>query len=90
VDELVKNNLGLEVLTDSGWSKFDGVLLKGQLQTALLQLERDSVILTLNHGVYSANLKKIEAGKLKPGQQIHTRTGLQRVVSITLQDSALV
>jgi len=40
--------------------------------------------------VYSANLKKIEAGKLKPGQQIHTRTGLQRVVSITLQDSALV
>ncbi len=80
----------MEVLTDSGWSKFDGVLLKGQLQTALLRLERDSIILTLNHGVYTTNLKKIEAGKLKPGQRVHTRTGLQRVVSITLQDSALV
>jgi hypothetical protein len=90
VDELVKNKLGLEVLTDTGWSKFDGVLRKGQLQTALLQLERDSVVLTLNHAVYTANFKKVEAGKLKPGQQICTHTGLQQVVSITLKDNALV
>ena len=90
MDELVKNKLGLEVLTDTGWSKFDGVLRKGQLQTALLQLERDSVVLTPNHEVYTANFKKVEAGKLKPGQQICTHTGLQQVVSITLKDNALV
>ena len=29
VEELIKNKLGLEVLTDTGWSKFDGILVKG-------------------------------------------------------------
>jgi hypothetical protein len=86
VDELVKNKLELEVLTDSGWGKFDGVLLKGHLQTALLQLDRDSIILTLNHEVFTSNLKKVQACKLKPGHRLYTRTGLQRVVSIKLKD----
>lgn len=86
MDELVKNKLELEVLTDSGWSKFDGVVLKGESVTALLQLEIDSVILTLDHGVYISNNTKIEARHLKLGQKVKTTRGLQRVVSITLQE----
>jgi hypothetical protein len=86
VDELVKNKLELEVLTDSGWSKFDGVVLKGESVTALLQLEIDSVILTLSHGIYISDKTKIEARHLKPGQKVKTTRGLQRVVSITLQE----
>lgn len=86
MDELVKNKLELEVLTDSGWSKFDGVVLKGKSVTALLQLEIDSVILTLSHGIYISDKTKIEARHLKPGQKVKTTRGLQRVVSITLQE----
>ncbi len=90
MDELVKNKLELEVLTDSGWSKFDGVVLKGESVTALLQLEIDSVILTLDHGVYISNNTKIEARHLKLGQKVKTTRGLQRVVSITLQEPTKV
>ncbi len=86
MDELVKNKLELEVLTDTGWSKFDGVVLKGESVTALLQLEIDSVILTLSHGIYISDKTKIEARHLKPGQKVKTTRGLQGVVSITLQE----
>lgn len=87
VDELVKNNLGLEVLTDSGWSKFDGVVIKGKSLTALLQLEVDRLSLTLDHCLYLHDHTKIAARQLKPGQKIKTRSGLQRVVSISVNST---
>ena len=31
--ELLKNKLGLEVLTDTGWQKFDGLANKGAMHT---------------------------------------------------------
>jgi hypothetical protein len=82
VDELLKNKLGLEVLTDTGWNKFDGLLIKGIKDTVTLTLENSSIDLTYDHGVYLENLTKVEAGSLQPGQKIKTKSGLQKVMFV--------
>jgi hypothetical protein len=84
VEELVKNNLGYQILTDSGWESFDGLLLKGKKQTLVLQLERTKLLLTPDHGIFLASKTKTEARTLKPGQYVYTRLGLQKVVSVGL------
>ena len=82
MDELLKNKLGLEVLTDTGWNKFDGLLIKGIKDTITLMLENSSIDLTYDHGVYLENLTKVEAGSLQPGQKIKTKSGLQKVMFV--------
>jgi hypothetical protein len=84
VDVLIKNSAGVEILTDTGWSKFDGLIDKGEKSIALLQLESTSIKATLNHDVYTNNLIKKSVGQLKPGNKIYTRKGLQSVVSVRL------
>jgi hypothetical protein len=84
VADLLKNNLGLQVLTDTGWSEFEGLLNKGKKQTAILRLTNTSVRATLDHKVYTNKLDMIPLGQLQVGTQIHTSSGLQKVVSITL------
>ena len=82
--DLLKNNLGLQVLTDTGWSDFDGLLDKGSKQTALLQLTNTSVRATLDHMIYTDNLDTLSLSQLRVGTKIYTSSGLQKVVSITL------
>lgn len=84
MDVLIKNNIGFEILTDTGWSKFDGLIDKGEKSIALLQLESTSIKATLNHDVYTNKLIKKSVGQLKPGNKIYTTTGLQSVVSVRL------
>ena len=84
MDVLIKNSAGIEILTDTGWSKFDGLIDKGEKSIALLQLESTSIKATLNHDVYTNNLIKKSVGQLKPGNKIYTRKGLQSVVSVRL------
>lgn len=84
MDALIKNSAGLEILTDTGWSKFDGLIDKGEKSIALLQLESTSIKATLNHDVYTNNLIKKSVGQLKPGNKIYTRHGVQSVVSVRL------
>jgi hypothetical protein len=79
---LIKNNLGLEILTDTGWSTFAGVVEKGVATTLLLQLERVSVVLTPDHRLFSITGEEIIAKSLRPGMALSTKTGAQRVVSI--------
>jgi hypothetical protein len=83
-DELLKNNLGLEILTDSGWSKFDGLLTKGVKRTAVVRTQSHSITCTLDHNFFDKEFNSIEAKKLRPGYKIQTDTGLEKVVSITL------
>jgi hypothetical protein len=84
VADLLKNNLGLQVLTDTGWSDFDGLLDKGSKKTALLQLTNTSVRATLDHMIYTDNLDTLPLSQLRVGTKIYTSSGLQKVVSITL------
>lgn len=87
VDVLVKNDKGYQILTDSGWESFDGLIDKGKKQTLLLQLECTSIVLTPDHGVFVNSKSKVEARTLKPRQLIFTDSGKQRVVSISLQQT---
>jgi hypothetical protein len=84
VEELIKNKLGLQVLTDTGWSDFDGVLNKGQRQVALVQLEQASIRATLDHKIFTDNFVALMVKQLKPGVKIHTTLGIQKVVSVTI------
>jgi hypothetical protein len=81
--EYVKNKLGLEILTDSGWQKFDGIVNKGQRNTVTVKLEKDSVSVTPDHMIYDSENRPTPAYKLTPGEIVMTATGPQKVVSVT-------
>ena len=82
--DLVENKLGLEVLTDTGWSKFEGVLNKGRRQIAEIQLTNTTIKATLDHDIFTSLLSKLTVKKLRPGMKIYTNTGIQRVVRVNL------
>ena len=84
MDDFLKNNLKLQVLTDTGWSNFDGLIDKGRKKTLTLRLERVEIVLTPDHGIFLNNKTKVEAQTLKPGQSVITTYGLQKVVYIGL------
>lgn len=86
MEELVKNNLDYQILTDSGWESFDGLLVKGKKQTLVLQLDHTKLLCTPDHGIFLASKTKVEARTLKPGQFVCTELGHQKVVSVSLGD----
>jgi hypothetical protein len=90
VADLLENNLGLQVLTDTGWSDFEGLLDKGSKQIALLQLTDTSIKATLDHKIYTNKFDMIPVSQLQVGTQIYTASGLQKVVSITLDSTSTV
>lgn len=56
-----------EVLTDSGWSKFDGVVCTGERDVLEIKTEDNSIVSTLDHGVFLNDGSKIPASNVKPG-----------------------
>ena len=88
--DLLENNLGLQVLTDTGWSDFEGLLDKGSKQIALLQLTDTSIKATLDHKIYTNKFDMIPVSQLRVGTQIYTASGLQKVVSVTLDNTSTV
>ena len=84
MEELVKNKLGLQVLTDTGWSDFDGVLNKGLHRVALVQLEKASIRATLDHKIFTDKFDVLMVKQLKPGVKIHTTLGIQKVASVKI------
>jgi hypothetical protein len=90
VVDFLENNLGLQVLTDTGWSEFKGLLNKGTKPTALLQLTNTFIKATLDHKIYTDKFDMIPVSQLRGGTQIHTSSGLQKVVSVTLDTTDTV
>lgn len=82
VEEFIKNKLGLEVLTDCGWQKFEGLVNKGIKHTITVFLENTKVTLTPDHNIFLDSLKKIPASELKVGDKVWTLSGPQQVISI--------
>lgn len=80
---LLPNKLGLEILTDTGWETFTGIVNKGIKHTITVQLEHTSVTLTPDHNVFLTSLVKIPAGDLKVGDSVCTFNGPQVVKSIS-------
>jgi hypothetical protein len=90
VEDLVKNNKGIQILTDTGWSNFAGVLAKGKKETVLIQTTTKKITCTLDHDFFNVNLEKIPAKKLKPGTKIKDDAGVDTVVNITLHSAEQV
>lgn len=87
MSELLKNKLGLKVLTDTGWSNFDGLVDKGMKESVVVKTERSSITCTLDHEFFLRGHNQIEAKSLKPNTRVLTASGLDRVVSVTLDGS---
>jgi hypothetical protein len=86
VEELLKNKLGLQVLTDTGWSNFDGLLDKGCKQTVEIKTCNQTITCTADHNFFDAKFNYIEAKKLKPRESIRINKGLDKIVSVKLKD----
>lgn len=84
LEDFATNNQGWQILTDEGWSNFDGVLNKGLRKTATLQLTNTTIVATLDHKVFTDKLNTVTVAELVPGVKIHTRTGIQKVVKVSL------
>ena len=81
-ETLLTNKLGLEILTDTGWCKFDGIVNKGFMHTITVKLTHAVVTLTPDHNVFLASKEKIPAEQLKPGDFVCTMNGNQEVISV--------
>ena len=86
-----KNKKGIQILTDTGFSDFDGVINKGIQETIIVYLENDLHIqCTKDHEVYTENLNKTEAQKLIKGDVVHTDSGLVKVLNTADAGPAVV
>lgn len=84
MEEFLKNNLGLKVLTDSGWSNFEGLLNKGTRLTLRVKTETCEISCTPDHKFFNNKFKTIEAKKLTPGTKIQTSKKVEKVVSVQI------
>lgn len=83
MDALLKNNIGLQVLTDTGWSDFKGLLVRGYKQTLLVKTTTRNIVCTLDHKFYKPNLEFIAAASLKPGSKLLCDGVIDSIVSVT-------
>lgn len=79
---LLLNKLGLEILTDTGWESFDGIINKGVKHTITVETSDAMVMLTPDHNIYINNTEKKSADQLKVGDQIATLSGPALILSI--------
>jgi len=92
VEKLVKNNKDVEIWTDLGWSKFDGVLEKGVQSLLLIKfVNGQSIQCTPEHEFYTEGLVKVQAKTLMNNHKIITDNHeITSIVSITEEASAAV
>jgi hypothetical protein len=79
---LLLNKLGLEILTDTGWQPFDGIVNKGVKHTITVKTAAAEVTLTPDHEVFLSNLEKTRADQLKFGDLVCTLSGTTEVISV--------
>jgi hypothetical protein len=82
--ELVKNNIGLQVLTDTGYSDFDGLLIKGRRDNIVLEIDDFKIACTPEHKIYVREDFAVPANELIAGDIILTRAGPKSLTKITL------
>lgn len=82
--ELVKNNKGIQVFTDTGWSDFDGLLIKGIRDTIILEIDDFKITCTPEHKIYVREDVAVPANELIVGDIILTREGPKSLTKITL------
>ena len=78
--DFAKNNKGLQILTDTGWSDFDGVIRKGISETLCIELETSELCATEDHNIYMSDLTTKLAGDIIPGDILYNN---KKVLSVT-------
>jgi len=82
VDVLLKNNKGLKILTDTGFSEFKGLIEKSIQQLLCVNLTKSNIKCTPDHKVFLDNLSSKESKDLNVGDKVYTSYGIDLVVSI--------
>ena len=90
MEELLKNNNGLKILTDTGFSDFEGLVEKSVQKLLLLELENTNIECTPDHKIFLADLTAVESKDLSSGDKVYTSYGIDSVVSITEIESEKV
>lgn len=87
VENLEINTKELQILTDSGWEKFDGIVYKGKQKIVKIQLENSFIFCTLDHELYVSKNKKKRAASFKPGDKIVSyKQKYQKVIKVLLHE----
>ena len=81
--ELLKNKLGLKVLTDTGFSNFDGLLVKSIRKLLHIKLSKTEIKCTPDHKIFLQNLSNKEAKDLSIGDEVYTSYGFDTVIEIS-------
>jgi hypothetical protein len=87
---LHKNTNGLQILTDTGWENFAGVVKKNIKPTLRIVTQTKTIECTADHELFNYRQQKIAASKLKPKDKLMSATGIERVVSVSLAKIQLV
>lgn len=81
-EHLIKNNKGIQILTDSGWSDFEGLIKKGIQETFTIVTKNTSLTATADHEIYTSNNSKLALKMLNLGDKILTKNGIESVIGI--------
>lgn len=90
VEELLKNSK-YEVLTDSGWSDFEGLMIIAERETVLVMLEDGSELqCTPDHKIYTEGMRPVQAQHLTQQHRVVTSDSISRVSSVKTSSSEQV
>lgn len=88
--ELIKNNKGFKILTDTGWSNFTGISINGVRPCVEITTCNTRLKCTFDHEIFLQGYRKTKAAQLKPKNKILINGGVDSVVSVKLSNSELV
>ena len=88
MEELLKNKAGIQILTDSGWSDFEGLMVMGERDTVLVILEDGSELqCTPDHKIYTEGMIAVEAQHLTQQHRVVTGDSVSRVEAVETSTS---
>ncbi len=90
MDVFFENNIGLKILTDTGFSKFKGLVEKSFQPMLHVRLKNAEIKCTPDHNIFLSDLSKKEAKDLVVGDKIYTKKGVDCVISISNIESEKV
>ena len=85
-----KNATGIQILTDSGWSDFSGLIKHKRKQVLVIKTEKNEIKTTPDHCFYLKDYSKCEAQFLRNGVEIHADTGLEKVIDVLVGNKEIV
>ena len=82
MEGFLKNKLQLQVLTDTGWSSFDGLSVKEKMSCIEIKTNSTTLKCTPAHKLIGENFVTVDAEK-SWGKNVISSQGIQKITSIT-------